>query len=183
MEDILVYAETSGLLQECTRRVAETLREAGAKLNEDKCVFDKTAVKFLGHKIIAEGLKIDLQKVTAIDQVGKPKSKTELQRLLGMVQCFQKFVANLADKTALLRKLVTKDAEYLWTHKQSQALTEIERALEAALTLAYYNVNAMTVSVDASSKALGAVLIQGGKHAAYASAAMTERLEQSDRLG
>ncbi|XP_042144425.1 uncharacterized protein K02A2.6-like [Ixodes scapularis] len=61
----------------------------------------------------------------------------------------QKFVPNLADKTAPLRKLITKDTEYLWTEEQSKALTEIKQALKSAPTLAYYNVNgAMTLSVD-----------------------------------
>lgn len=148
---------------------------AGAELNKDKRGFDKPAVKFLGHEITAEGLKIDQEKVAAIDQLGEPKNKTELQRLLRMVQYLQKFVPNLADNTAPLRKLVTKDAEYLLTHEQSQALTEIKQALKSAPTLAYYNVNyAMIVSVDASSKALGAVLLQEGKPVAYALVAVTE---------
>ncbi|KAM7293666.1 uncharacterized protein ISCGN_023264 [Ixodes scapularis] len=51
----------------------------------------------------------------------------------------QKFVPNLADKTAPLRKLITKDTEYLWTEEQSKALTEIKQALKSAPTLAYYN--------------------------------------------
>ncbi|KAM7293520.1 uncharacterized protein ISCGN_026650 [Ixodes scapularis] len=175
MDDILVYAETSEQLQETTKKVMDALKEAGTKLNKDKCVFDKPAVKFLGHEITAEGLKIDQEKVAAIDQLNEPKNKTELQRLLGMIQYLQKFVPNLADKTAPLRKLITKDTEYLWTEEQSKALAEIKQALKSAPTLAYYNVNgAMTLSVDASSKALGAVLLQEGKPVAYASAAMTE---------
>ncbi|XP_042148639.1 uncharacterized protein K02A2.6-like [Ixodes scapularis] len=61
----------------------------------------------------------------------------------------QKFVPNLADKTAPLRKLITKDTEFLWTEEQSKALTEIKQALKSAPTLAYYNVNgAMTLSED-----------------------------------
>lgn len=144
MDDILVYAKTSEYCKN-TQGVIWGLSEAGAKLKKDKCVFDKTAVKYLGHEITAEGLKIDQEKVTAIDQLGEPKNKTELQIMLGMVQYLKKFVPNLADKTALLRKLVTKNTKYLWTYEQSQALTEIKRALKAAQTLAYYNINgAMT---------------------------------------
>ncbi|KAM7303493.1 uncharacterized protein ISCGN_013449 [Ixodes scapularis] len=36
-----------------------------------------------------------------------------------------KFVPNLADKTAPLRKLITKDSECLWKEEQSKELTEI----------------------------------------------------------
>lgn len=82
MDDILVCAETSEQLNKSTNKVMDALKEAGAKLNKDKCVFGKPAVKFLGHEITAEELKIDQEKVTAIDQIDEPNNKTELQRLL-----------------------------------------------------------------------------------------------------
>lgn len=105
MDDILVHGKTSEELQKHTDAVLTVLREAGAKLNLQKCVFDQPTVKFLGHVLTREGLRIDEGKVNAIERIGKSENKVELLRLLGMLQYLQKFVPNLAEKTTTLRKL------------------------------------------------------------------------------
>lgn len=106
MDDILIYAKTKEELQQHTNKVVQKLRDVGAKLNYDKCVFNQPSVKFLGHVLTAEGLKVDEDKIESIERIGDPKNKTELQRLLGMLQYLQKFVPNLAEMTGPLRKLL-----------------------------------------------------------------------------
>lgn len=46
MDDILIYAETSKELNEHTETVLERLQQEGAKLNQQKCVYNQTRVKF-----------------------------------------------------------------------------------------------------------------------------------------
>lgn len=106
MDNILIYAKTKEELQQHTNKVVQKLRDVGAKLNYDKCVFNQPSVKFLGHVLTAEGLKVDEDKIESIERIGDPKNKTELQRLLGMLQYLQKFVPNLAEMTGPLRKLL-----------------------------------------------------------------------------
>lgn len=173
MDDILVYAKTTEELEKYTQEVLTRLKDAGAKLNQEKCVYNQSKVKFLGHVLTDKGLKVDQEKVEAIEKIAEPKNKTELQRLLGMLQYLQKFIPHLAEKAIPLRKLVKQDTAWLWTEEQSTALQTIKDALRAAPTLQYYDVNGkLTLSVDASSKALGAVLLQEGKPLAYASATL-----------
>lgn len=58
--------------------------------------------------------------------------------------------------------------------KHCAAVSTIKTLLKKASTLEYYKTNGkMTVSVEANSKALGAVLLQNDKLVAYASATLT----------
>ncbi|UYV75138.1 K02A2.6-like [Cordylochernes scorpioides] len=84
MDDILIHAEDIQTLRERTKIVMTTLQEAGARLNKDKCEFEKTKIKFLGHIFTSDGIKTDEEKVKAIDNIKSPSNKKELQRLLGM---------------------------------------------------------------------------------------------------
>ncbi|XP_055710686.1 uncharacterized protein K02A2.6-like [Phlebotomus papatasi] len=104
MDDVLIHAATSEELQETTLKVIETLRSSGLKLNKEKCVFDKSSVKFLGHIVSEEGLKIDPAKVDAIQRLKVPEDKKALQRFLGMVTYLETPVQN--DVPALHERVV-----------------------------------------------------------------------------
>ncbi|UYV77712.1 K02A2.6-like, partial [Cordylochernes scorpioides] len=126
-----------------------------------------------GHIVTTEGIKIDPEKVRAIGEIKSPSNKQELQRLLGMVQYLSRFIPNLAEKTKNMRLLLKKDTPWLWDESLDCDLLEIKTLLRTAPTLKFFNPNGnLTLSVDASSYALGAVLLQNGKPIAYASSAL-----------
>ena len=74
----------------------ERIQQAGLKLNENKCVFGSTEVVFVGHLFSHEGAKPDPTKIEAIRDTPTPKSKQDLQRLLGMITYLGKFIPNLS---------------------------------------------------------------------------------------
>lgn len=60
-----------------------------------------------------------------------------------------------------LQKLVKNEPQWLWTEEQSATLQEIKTDLKKPPTPKYYNVTEeQTLSVDANSRAMGAVLMQ-----------------------
>ncbi|UYV75260.1 K02A2.6-like [Cordylochernes scorpioides] len=173
MDDILIHAPDPQTLEIRTRAVLQRLKENGIKLNRDKCKFQLQEVQFLGHNVTTEGIKIDPEKVRAIGEIKSPSNKQELQRLLGMVQYLSRFIPNLAEKTKNMRLLLKKDTPWLWDESLDCDLLEIKTLLRTAPTLKFFNPNGnLTLSVDASSYALGAVLLQNGKPIAYASSAL-----------
>lgn len=175
MDDILIYAATKAELDIITNKVIKRIKDAGLTLNKDKCEFGVPKIKFLGHLLSAQGVEIDPEKVTAINQLKDPENKAELQRLLGMVTYLAKFIPKLSEMTYPLRQLIEKDAEWLWTPHQQQAVEQIKHALSSAPVLKFYNVNKnVIIQCDASSYALGAVLIQDGQPVAYTSRALTD---------
>ena len=70
-----------------------------------------TELKFLGHIISERGIELDPEKVSTIVGMPLPTNNKELQRFLGMVNYLGKFLPNLSDVSAPLRKILEKDVE------------------------------------------------------------------------
>ena len=91
-----------------------------------------------------------------------------------MITYLSKFVPNLSTVTVPLRRLLAKDAEWEWGYEQEESFQKIKSLMQSPPVLKYYDVNdPVILSVDASSHALGAVLLQDGHPIAYASKALT----------
>lgn len=174
MDDSLIHARTQEELEKHTQRVLKALKDAGLKLNKDKCVFKTNKVKFLGHIISERGLEIDPEKVEAIKRLQQPEDKAGLQRLLGMVTYLNKFIPKMSELTEPLRELLKKEVAWSWEQEHTDAVRRIKETLSTSPVLKFYDVNAeVTLSVDASSKSLGAVLLQEEQPVAYATKALT----------
>lgn len=174
MDDMLIHAPTLEELQNTTKKVINKLQECGLKLNREKCQFEKQKIKFLGHIFTTNGIEADPEKVDAINRIQQPQDKKQLQRFLGMVNYMGKFIPRQADLTVNLRKLTHKDAEFIWQPEHNGEFIKLKEVLTNSPVLKYYDVNAeVKLSVDASSYAVGAVLLQNDQPIAYASAALT----------
>lgn len=174
MDDILIHSDTEEGLKDRTNQVVNVLRKAGLTLNKEKCVFRSQRIKFLGHIFTPDGIKPDDEKIEAIKKIEIPKNKKQLQRFLGMITYLSKFIKNMSDITDPLRKLLHNDVEWEWSYEQQASFELLKEKLSSAPVLRYYDVNAdVTLSVDASSKAIGAVLLQNGQPVGYASMALS----------
>ena len=179
IDDILVHGKTQQEHDERLYAVLERLAEVGLTLNKEKCAFSQKQVKFLGQILTAEGVQSDPDKVAAIVGMREPTSVKELRRFLGMVNQLSKFTPHLAEITKPLRDLLSKKNQWTWDQAQNQAFTAVKEALTKSPNLALFDPNLeTTVSADASSYGLGAVLLQtqpnGERRAvAYVSRSMT----------
>ena len=81
-----------------------------------------------------------------------PKSKNNLQRLLGMITFLGKLIPNLSVTTTPLRKLIESDAEWHWSNYHNDALDQIKKLSTERPTLRYYEPELPTKTlVDASN--------------------------------
>ena len=103
-----------------------------------------------------------------------PTNKEELQRFLGMATYLSKFIPNYSEISAPLRVLLEKNTEWHWDTQQMQALNQLKDMATNHPTLKYFDpLKPTTISVDASSKGMGAVLLQDDHPIAYASKSLT----------
>ena len=86
-------------------------RKRNFKLNKDKFVFKQQKLKYCGHILTSEGILPDPTKVEAITQMPRPRSKTEVRRLLGMISYLGKFLPQPSDVSEPLRNLTKEYQE------------------------------------------------------------------------
>jgi hypothetical protein len=110
-----------------------------------------------------------------------PTDVAGVKRVLGLVQYLAKFIPNLSDVSDPLRILVKNDARcssverFLVDRDQWHMVRLNNDSTSVTSVLRFYNVDELViVSVDASSKGLGVVLLQNGQPVAYCSKALSE---------
>jgi hypothetical protein len=110
LDDVLVYSR--GSLEEHVEHVKKVLRklkEYKLYLQLGKCELYTKETKFLGFIISTEGVKIDLDKVRAVQDWKEPKTVKDVQSFLGFANYYQKFIKGYLRITAPLTEITKKD--------------------------------------------------------------------------
>ena len=137
------------------------LDEAGHRLHPKKCEFFKKEAKWAGHLINQDGIRPLQDKLDAITKINIPKNEKELKSFLGATQYLSKSIKNLSAQRDILKKLLKKQNEWIWTKEHTEAFNNIKKLITQLPCLAHYNSNKETIlTTDASTKGLGATLWQ-----------------------
>ena len=175
VDDLLVWGEDEEQHDSRLLKVLERARARNLKLNKDKCHIKQHEISYVGHILTKDGLKPDPKKTEAITEMPSPQNKEELQRFLGMLTYLTKFIPNLSQVASPLRVLLEKNVKWHWDSDQEHSFKALKQLAIKAPVLKYFDPHKPTkLSVDASSKGLGAVLQQDDHPVAYASRALTQ---------
>lgn len=183
MDDILVWGNTLEEHDQRLKKVLDKARKYNLKLSPNKCEFRKAEVTYVGHVLSEQGLKPDYEKLRAVEQMKAPENKKELQHFLGFIQYLAKFLPNMSEVSAPLRELLHKDIEWHWDSAQENSFQALKKMCINAPVLAYFDKDKpIVLSVDSSSKGMGAALMQEGKPVAYGSCALTETQQRYSQI-
>jgi RNase H-like domain found in reverse transcriptase/Reverse transcriptase (RNA-dependent DNA polymerase) len=159
LDDILVASRTWQEHLQHLDTVFSILQSNGLVINAAKCVFAKQQIEFLGHIVSAEGISSLPQHVAAIQDFLQPSSIQQVQRFLGLVNFYRRFLPGIA---AILKPL--KDSlqgspkKLAWSEACG---TAFQAAIIKAVPLAHPSFSAeLSLATDASSSHVGAVLQQ-----------------------
>ena len=174
-DDMIVYGRTEEEHDRNLLNLMEVAKKSGLVFNSQKCGIKLPEIKFFGHIYDRNGARPDPTKVEDIRALPAPQTKQQLQEFLGMVTYLAPFISHLSQKTAALRDLLKRESEFQWNASHQEAFTAVKEAISKETTLSYFNPGKnTTIQVDASSKGLGAVLLQEGRPIAFASKSLTE---------
>ncbi|KRZ15909.1 Uncharacterized protein T11_2133 [Trichinella zimbabwensis] len=120
-DDMLIDAVSQHELLEVLRRVFDRLRNAGIRLNREKCIFVSNSVEFVGYRIDAEGIHPSEEKVEAIHKAPRPKNKQELTSVLGCYNQQNKLAkAKIVKRIGRLLYIVRTEIGLIWKRHADQ---------------------------------------------------------------
>ena len=144
------------------KQLFEALRKFGLVINRNKCVFGACELDFLGHRVSAVGVRPLPEKVRAVTEYQVPQTVKSLQRFLGMLNFYRRFLPNIA---AVLRPLTDALAgapkRVVWTPPMTSAFEEAKRRLAHATLLVHPCSGAeLRLRTDASKRAVAGAVHQ-----------------------
>ena len=114
----------------------------------------------LGHVVERGRIRMDLEKVRAIQEWKVPTNVKELRSFLGLANYYRRFVDGYSRRATPLTELLKKGMIWAWTHKCAEAFRSLKEAMMKDPVLALPDVSKpFKVHTDASDYALGGVLV------------------------
>jgi hypothetical protein len=161
MDDLLVYSSTIEEHLEHLKEVFSRLVKAGFTLNRQKVHLAQSEIKFLGHSLSAEGVKILPERIQAISQFPPPNSLKGVRRFLGIVGYYAYFVKGFSQMAETLHALKRKNARFVWDESQRTAFEQFKLSVSTPPVLQVPDFSQEFVLVcDASDIAVSGVLHQ-----------------------
>nr|VZI38242.1 unnamed protein product [Spirometra erinaceieuropaei] len=162
IDDLLVASRNEEEYKEHLALVFDRLDKFGIVINPSKCVLGVPSLEFLGHQVDSEVLRPLPSKVDAIRNFPPRTTKRQLQRSLGEVNFYRRFLPNCADFMLPLTNMVSgPNGPLELTGEALTAFERIKNSLADANLLTHPAPEAqLSLMVDASTVAVGAVLQQ-----------------------
>ena len=108
IDDIVVWSRNLEEHIQHLSAVFARLRKAGLKVHPGKCQFAMDAIDFLGHRVYAEGLGPQEEKVAAVRNLAAPTDISSLRSALGLFNYYRKKIQGFSSIAAPLNQLLRK---------------------------------------------------------------------------
>jgi hypothetical protein len=136
-------------------------RQAGLKLNPEKCVFGVKKGKFLGCLVSTKGIEANPNKIEDILRMEPPNTKKGAQRLAGWLASLNRFISRSAERNLPFFEILKLAVVFQWGQAQQKAFEELKQYLIDLTTLTPPSRGApLLLYVVASHSAVSAALVQ-----------------------
>lgn len=194
LDDLLIFAQTFEEHLQNLEVIFKQLRLIGVKLNPAKCQFVEEEVAFLGHRVSADGIHTDPDKIASVQNWPTPTTVRDIRSFMGLASYYRRFVPNFSSVARPLNSLIgemhkefpkdphhgeRKSVEPRWTTECQTAFDTLKERLTTAPILGYADYKLpFILEIDASGEGFGAVLsqVQAGKMKVIAYASRTLRV-------
>lgn len=162
LDDLIIISKTFDQHLEDVQKVFKRLQYFKLRAKRSKCKFACQELKYLGHILTMNGIKMDPSKTTAIVERRAPSNVKELLSFIQTCSWYRKFIPEFAKISQPLTQLTRKNILWQWNQKEQESFDKLKVALTSAPVLGQLDDSLpLTIKTDASGYALGAVLVQG----------------------
>ena len=184
IDDILIASDSMEQHLQDLDTVFKTLAANGLVVQRSKCVLGQSSLEFLGYLVDENGIAPLPERVVAIRASTPPTTVKELQRFLGMVGYYRKFIPKAAAHMYhLFEALKGKPKSLEWTPECQTSFEAIKEALASAALLFHPRPGApLALTTDASNLAIGGVLEQRGPKGWEPLAFYSSKLKPNEKL-
>eukprot|EP00741_Cyanophora_paradoxa_P005119 tig00000863_g4961.t1 len=144
------------------------LARGNLKLKPSKCHFMVREIDLLGHRVSAQGVRMDTKKVEVISKITERELQTveHMRSFLGMTGFYRRFIRNYTRRELPLRDLIhaaklADTTQLQWTPEASDALADLKKVMcdDIVLMLPDFS-KPFIIYTDWSLRAMGAALMQ-----------------------
>ena len=161
LDDILIFTRSYQEHLVHIELVLKAFIKENIKLKLSKCQFAQSSVKYLGHNIAKNKYSPINDNLISLKNIPKPKCLKDLEKFLGKVCYYYKFIPNAFKILKPLYDLKKKDVKFIWCSKCDNAFETIIKYLCSVPVLAIHDPNKECyLYTDASGIGIGAVLKQ-----------------------
>ncbi|MBW0549109.1 hypothetical protein O181_088824 [Austropuccinia psidii MF-1] len=161
IDDIIAFSETWESHLKRLERVLKEIVQVNMKFSLKKCHFSYSELKALGNVVYGLSLGIDKNKLAEVILKPIPKTKKEMQSLLGFAGYYRQRIKDFARIYKSLYKLCDKQTVYEMTEERVKAYKELKNALARAPFILIPNWKLPSkLYIDTCGEGLGAVLPQ-----------------------
>ena len=104
-------------------------------MHPGKCVFGADSIDFLGHRISADKLEPQQDKLAAVRDLPSPTDISSLRAALGLFSYYKKFVLHFSSIAFPLNALLKKERAWEWGETQENAYLQLKEQLCGAAIL------------------------------------------------
>jgi hypothetical protein len=123
IDNILVFSKTREEHQAHVIQVLERLKEHRLFASPEKCSFYAANVTFLGFSILAQGIKMEPDKLITVLDWPYPRDQKELGRFLGYLNFYRKFINGFLGLAAPLTSLTQEKQDAMVGLKSAECLS------------------------------------------------------------
>jgi len=169
LDDILIYSTNEEEHEEQVRKVLQRLREFGLYSKAEKCRFGVSEVGFLGCVIRPDGIAMESDRISTIEDWPTPESVRDVQVLLGFTNFYRRFIRKYAKVTTPISDLLqkaeitrtSKQLKWEWTRDAELAFRKLKRAFTDAPILNHFDpAKLIILPTDGSGFAIAGILNQ-----------------------
>jgi hypothetical protein len=142
LDDILIFSSSRSQYLSHLHTIFSILAENGLHINPAKCVFVQEEVDFLGHHITTTGLTPLPSHVQPILSFPPPTDAISLQRFLGMINFYRRFLPGIARILKPLTDATSIKGRLSWTPAMTLSFQTAKSSLSSAIPLHFPNPSA-----------------------------------------